>query len=96
MQRKKNQELQPIEELQLSVDAIGNIVNTDIPKLQTALEQLDEKIDNMTANLSRQALELKEQASCSKDIDAKLDLLLGKIDLLEKRLSELSSSLLAQ
>jgi hypothetical protein len=96
LQRKKKQEIQPIEELQLSIDALGTIVNTDLPRLQAALTQLDKKTDSITASLSRQVLELKEQASCSKDIDAKLDLLLGKIDLLDKRLSELSSSLLAQ
>lgn len=96
MQPKKSSELQPIEELQLSVDAVGTIVDTDIPELKAALEQLNEGIASITTSLSRQTLELKEQISCSSDMDAKLDLLLGKIDFLEKRLSELSSALLSR
>ncbi len=93
MRQQKKRERLPIEELQFSVDAVGTIVNTDIPKLKTALAELNQKVDKLTTNLSRQVLELKDQSSSSKDIDAKLDVLLGKIDLLEKRLSELASSL---
>ncbi|MBU1320558.1 MAG: hypothetical protein KKG33_08320 [candidate division Zixibacteria bacterium] len=78
-----------IEQLQFSIDAVGTIVNTDLPKLARSIAQLDEMLNNVDAGRKRDNLVLKELGSNIQDIDAKLDMLLGKVDMLERRFAEL-------
>ncbi|MFH1891671.1 MAG: hypothetical protein ABIK83_03195 [Candidatus Zixiibacteriota bacterium] len=78
-----------IEQLQFSIDAVGTIVNTDLPKLARSIAQLDEMLNNVDAGRKRDNLVLKELGSNIQDLDAKLDMLLGKVDMLERRFAEL-------
>lgn len=78
-----------IEQLQFSIDAVGTIVNTDLPKLARSIAQLDDKLTSVEADRKRDNLVLKELGSNMQDIDAKLDMLLGKVDMLERRFAEL-------
>jgi len=90
MSQKEPTELELIEQLQFSVDAVGTIVNTDLPKMIENLTGLGERVDGMEDHLKSEHLGFKQLESTLQDVDAKLDMLLGKVDLLEKRLAELS------
>lgn len=78
-----------LDQLQFSVDAVGTIVNTDLPKIAGAILSLDERLGNIESAIKRDNLVLKELGSNIQDLDAKLDMLLGKVDLLERRISEM-------
>ena len=90
MPQKELTELDLIEQLQFSVDAIGTIINTDLPKMIESLSELHGRVDGIEDHLKSERLSFKELESTLQDVDAKLDMLLGKVDLLEKRLAELS------
>jgi hypothetical protein len=79
-----------LDQLQFSVDAVGTIVNTDLPRIAAAISSLDDKLSSVVSALKRDDLVLKELGSNMQDLDAKLDMLLGKVDLLERRISELA------
>ncbi len=89
MSQKEPTELQLIDELQFSIDAVGTILNTDLPRLMESLLALHERVDGIEDHLKSEHLTLNGITSALQDIDAKLDILLGKVDLLEKRITEL-------
>ncbi len=74
-------------EIQFSIDAVGTIVHNDIPKILTHLGGLKKEIEAIDNLGRRQSLELKEIKSAVNDLDAKLEMVLGKLDLLEKRVA---------
>jgi len=78
-----------IEQLQFSIDAVGTIVNTDLPRLAQSIAQLAEILNNVDVGRKRDNLVFKELGSNMQDLDAKLDMLLGKVDMLERRFAEL-------
>jgi len=90
MPQKELTELDLIEQLQFSVDAVGTIINTDLPRMIENLSELQVQVDGIEDHLKSERLNFKEFESTLRDVDAKLDMLLGKADLLEKRLAELS------
>lgn len=92
MSQREPTELDLIEQLQFSVDAVGTIVNTDLPKLIECFSALDERVERLERGLKAERLSVKEIASLLQDIDAKIDMLLGKVDLLEKRVAELQQA----
>ncbi len=91
MSQKEPTDLDLIEQLQLSIDAVGTIVNTDLPRLIESLSELDERVDGIEDHLKSEHLSIRELGSVLQDVDAKLDILLGKVDLLEKRVAKLHS-----
>lgn len=89
MSRKEPTDLDLIEQLQFSIDAVGTIVNTDLPSLMESFSMLDERIEGIQDHLKTEHLSIKELTSVLQDVDAKLDILLGKVDLLERRVAGL-------
>lgn len=76
-------------EIQFSIDAVGTIVHNDIPKILSRLSGLKQDIDAIDNLGRRQNLELREIKSAMSDLDAKLEIVLGKLDLLEKRVASM-------
>ena len=77
-----------IEQIQFSIDAIGTIINTDLPKITQSLTELCDKIAGIENRLIQDRLNLKELGAAVQDANVKLDLVLAKLDLLEKRIAE--------
>lgn len=89
MSQKEQTDLDLMEQLQFSIDAVGTIVNTDLPRLMESLSLLDERVEGIEDSLKAEHLSINGLSSLLQDTDAKLDMLLGKVDLLEKRIAEL-------
>jgi hypothetical protein len=78
-----------LKELQFSVDAVGTIVDIDLKKDISILPVLVERFKQVESRLDRGQTELGNIESSIGDACARLDILTGKADLLEKRLSVL-------
>ncbi len=78
-----------IEQLQLSLDAVGTIVNTDLPEIQDQIAVLYDRVGEIGDSQKAEHISINGLSSSMQDVDAKLDILLGKVDLLERKLGEL-------
>jgi len=79
------------EEIQLSLDAIGTIVNTDIPRVAEFLALLEERVREVDDKLKENRMTAVSVEESLHDVDAKLDMLLAKVDLIERRIAEISA-----
>jgi len=78
-------------EIQFSIDAVGTILYRDLPKIIDGIADVKEDIESLDDRERKNYLELKELRSAIGDVDAKLELVLGKLDLLEKRVANILS-----
>ncbi len=76
-------------ELQFSLDAIGTIVNTDLPKIQRTLDSAVEELSVVFESIKRQDLAINSISSQLAEVDAKIEVALQKLDLIERRIAEL-------
>lgn len=89
MPQKELTGLDLIEQLQLSVDAVGTIVNTDLPEIQEQIAALNDRIGKIEDSQKAEHMSMSGLSYSLQDVNAKLDILLGKVDLLERKLGEL-------